>query len=416
MNRGRYQLVFSRARGCLVAVGEGARRAGKRASGQASRASVALAALLLSAAHAQIVADPAAPGPQRATVLAAPNGVPLVNITTPSAAGVSRNTWRQFDVGAPGAILNNSRTDTPTQLGGWVQGNPWLAAGSARVILNEVNSAHPSHLNGWVEVAGQRAEVVIANPAGIQVNGASFINASAVTLTTGAPVFHAGELDAYRVQGGQVTIEGGGLDTRGAEATAILARAVQVNAGLWAHRLQVVTGTHTVAASDHTVAARDHTVAAAATPTGDTPAFALDVAQIGGMYAGHIHLVGTEVGLGVNIATHGDIRIQAGNDMAARAASVQAGGDLSVQAGQDITLQAGRARSHSESSLYLNVSLQAAQEHHRETSLQDGKSASLGVAIGASGMNANASASRSKGAGHPRRDLGHRRQSQRSHR
>jgi hypothetical protein len=103
MNRGRYQLVFSRARGCLVAVGEGARRAGKRASGQASRASVALAALLLSAAHAQIVADPAAPCPQRATVLAAPNGVPLVNITTPSAAGVSRNTWRQFDVGAPGA-------------------------------------------------------------------------------------------------------------------------------------------------------------------------------------------------------------------------------------------------------------------------------------------------------------------------
>ena len=38
----------------------------------------------------------------------------------------------------------HSRTDTPTQLGGWVQGNPWLAAGGARVILNEVNSANPS--------------------------------------------------------------------------------------------------------------------------------------------------------------------------------------------------------------------------------------------------------------------------------
>jgi filamentous hemagglutinin len=271
-------------------------------------------------------------------VLAAPNGVPLVNITTPSAAGVSRNTWRQFDVGAPGAILNNSRTDTPTQLGGWVQGNPWLAAGSARVILNEVNSAHPSHLNGWVEVAGQRAEVVIANPAGIQVNGAGFINASAVTLTTGAPVFHAGELDAYRVQGGQVTIEGGGLDTRGAEATAILARAVQVNAGLWAHRLQVVTGTHTVAASDHTVAARDHTVAAAATPTGDTPAFALDVAQIGGMYAGHIHLVGTEVGLGVN--NRGLIAADAGQ------LSLAVNGQLTnhgaLLAAQDMDLRADR--------------------------------------------------------------------------
>ena len=58
--------------------------------------------------HAQIIADPTAPGTQRPTVLTAPNGVPLVNIQTPSAAGVSRNTYRQFDVQQQGAILNNS--------------------------------------------------------------------------------------------------------------------------------------------------------------------------------------------------------------------------------------------------------------------------------------------------------------------
>jgi hypothetical protein len=33
-------------------------------------------------------------------------------------------------------------------------------------------------------VAGRRAEVIIANPAGIQVNGGGFINAAGVTLTT----------------------------------------------------------------------------------------------------------------------------------------------------------------------------------------------------------------------------------------
>ena len=75
-------------------------------------------------ALAQIRSDPSAPGNQRPTVLLAPNGVPLVNIQTPSAAGVSRNTYSQFDVQPNGAILNNSRTDTATQLGGWVQGNP----------------------------------------------------------------------------------------------------------------------------------------------------------------------------------------------------------------------------------------------------------------------------------------------------
>ena len=93
-------------------------------------------------ALAQIRSDPSAPGNQRPTVLLAPNGVPLVNIQTPSAAGVSRNTYSQFDVQPNGAILNNSRTDTASQLGGWVQGNPWLATGSARVILNEVNSSN----------------------------------------------------------------------------------------------------------------------------------------------------------------------------------------------------------------------------------------------------------------------------------
>ncbi len=104
--------------------------------------------------------------------------MPLVNIQTPSAAGVSRNTYEQFDVQTQGVILNNSRTNVATQLGGWVQGNPWLARGTARVILNEVISANPSQLMGYVEVAGSSAQVVIANPAGVTCNGCGFINAS----------------------------------------------------------------------------------------------------------------------------------------------------------------------------------------------------------------------------------------------
>lgn len=293
MNRHSYRLVFNRARGALVAVGEGVRSVCKSASGGGARSLVAATLALAGASQAQIVADPNSPGNQRPTVLTAPNGTPLVNIQTPSAAGVSRNTYRQFDVNANGAILNNSRTDAPTQLGGWVQGNPWLAGGSARVILNEVNSTHPSQLKGWVEVAGQRAEVVIANPAGIQVNGAGFINASGVTLTTGAPVFNGSSLDAYRVQGGRVLITGNGLDTRDVDVTTILARAVELNAGLWAKHLKMVTGANTVDAATQAPTG-------AAAPTGPAPTFALDVAQIGGMYAGQIHLIGTEAGLGVN--------------------------------------------------------------------------------------------------------------------
>jgi filamentous hemagglutinin len=78
----------------------------------------------LAQSDARIISDPNAPGRERPTMVTAPNGVPMVNITTPSAAGVSRNRYSQFDVGREGVILNNARGQVQTQLGGWVQGNP----------------------------------------------------------------------------------------------------------------------------------------------------------------------------------------------------------------------------------------------------------------------------------------------------
>ncbi len=286
---------------------------------------------LLPLAQAQIVPDMRAPASQRATVLTTGSAnTPLVNIQTPSAAGVSRNTYSQFDVNGNGVVLNNSRTNTATQTGGWVQGNPWLATGGAKVILNEVNSANPSQLRGAIEVAGQRAEVVIANPAGIHVDGAGFINTSRATLTTGTPIVNAangGSLDGYRVQGGIISFNGAGLDARSTDSTAILARAVQVNAGIWAQQLSVVTGANEVRADS-----------SAATPTNATdaaPAFALDVAAIGGMYAGKITLVGTEAGLGVRNA--GALQAHAGdlvldhNGWLSNSGSVYASGHTTLQ-------------------------------------------------------------------------------------
>lgn len=367
MNKNRHRIVFNAARGQHMAVAETASSAGAgSASGDTRSPGSALSPLgdvdickpsrlrqlalhpltlsiglvlalgfsLYTSAHAQIVADPSAPGNQRPTVLPAGNGVPVVNIQTPSAAGVSRNTYSQFDVQANGAILNNSRTNTGTQLGGHIAGNPWLATGETRVILNEVRSSNPSHLNGYIEVAGRRAEVIIANPAGIQVNGGGFINAAGVTLTTGTPVMNSGQLESFRVGGGKVRIDGLGLDTSTADYTAILARAMEVNAGLWAKDLTVVTGTNEVKALASGLAARADKIAA--TGTDPTPSFMLDVAALGGMYAGKIHLVGTEAGLGVNnrgslIAQEGEWVLKADGSLI-NTGKLQAKGDLSIEA------------------------------------------------------------------------------------
>lgn len=313
MNKSLYRIVFNRARGLLMAVAEDVCSAGKAFNtSRAPSAPLAVVAnaiatvrplsfaILLAmgsvslAVQAQIVADPSAAGNQRPTVLNAANGVPLVNIQTPSAAGVSRNTYSQFDVGQQGAILNNARNSAQTQLGGWVQGNPWLAAGSARVILNEVNSSDPSRLRGYVEVAGARAQVVIANPAGISCDGCGFINANRATLTTGTPILNGGSLDGYRVQRGTVSVTGEGLDVSRTDYADIIARSVWANAGIWASTLKVTTGSNTVNA--------EHTHATAIAATSPASAYGLDVAHLGGMYAGKITLVGTESGVGVRNA------------------------------------------------------------------------------------------------------------------
>ncbi|GHC68312.1 hypothetical protein GCM10007320_00560 [Pseudorhodoferax aquiterrae] len=331
MNKHLHRIVFNAARGVRMAVQETARSAGKAASGTTTLAATVLATLATGPAMGQIAADPNAPGSLRPTVLAAPSGAALVNIQTPSAAGVSRNLYRQFDVGPQGAVLNNSRTAAQTQLAGQVAGNPWLARGPARVILNEVNSADPSRLRGYVEVAGQRAEVVIANPSGIQVDGAGFINTSRATLTTGTPQFGAGgTLDGFLVRGGTIVIEGAGLDAASTDYVAILSRALRVNAGIWASELKAVAGADGVSSA-----------------SGSTPAFALDVSALGGMYAGKITLVGTGAGVGVRNAGHIGAGAGAGGLVVTAAGRLEntgtlEGGRVELASGEDVHNRGGR--------------------------------------------------------------------------
>jgi len=271
-----------------------------------------------------------------------------VNIQTPSAAGVSLNQYRQFDTGDAGTVLNNSRVNVQTQSAGWVAANPWLATGSARVIVNQVNSQNPSQLRGTLEVAGQRAEVIIANPAGLQVNGATFLNASRTVLTSGTPVINGGSLDGYRVSGGQVSIGGNGLDTSASDYTAILARSVEANAGIWAQQLQVGTGSQAYAA--------DGSGQGALATSGPAPAFALDVAALGGMYAGKIVLVGTEHGLGVRnagklVAGAGGLRLQADGQL------LNSGTLAATDAAADVQLQIGAVSNNGTLSSVRNLEL-----------------------------------------------------------
>ena len=113
---------------------------------------------------------------QHTSVESAVNGTPVVNIARPNTHGVSHNTYIQFNVPTQGTILNNAGKEVKTQLAGYIYGNENVRDGSASLILNEVSGTNRSRLHGYLEVAGQSADVIVANPNGVTVNGAGFIN------------------------------------------------------------------------------------------------------------------------------------------------------------------------------------------------------------------------------------------------
>ena len=333
MNKRHYKVIFSRVLNQLVVVSELAKSQGKAQSENVSpeqektglfstalslnpiHFSLMLAlgfVFLAPSAHAEdmaIRADKSAPGNQQPTVLQTGNGLPQVNIQTPSAGGVSRNQYSQFDVTEKGAVLNNARKAAQTQMAGWVQGNPNLARGEAKVILNEVNSANPSRLKGYVEVAGKKADVVIANPSGIQCDGCGVINAGRTTLTTGKAEVENGELKGYRVKGGKVTVGQKGMDNSQSDYTDIIAEKAELKGGVWSKKgIKVTTGKNNVDRTNDSVVYvgdknTDKTDRTSDTQ-GENQSYSVDVSQLGGMYAEKIHLVDNGQGLGVRNAGH----------------------------------------------------------------------------------------------------------------
>lgn len=315
-------------------------------------------ALIVPAAAADIQADKSAPKSQQPVILQTGNGLPQVNIQTPTAHGVSVNQYRRFDVDTRGTILNNSHKSVSTRQAGWIQGNPFLARGEARVIVNQINSSDPSRLEGYIEIASRRAEVVMANPAGIRVDGGGFINSAGATLTTGRPILADGRFDGLDIGSGRIEIGAQGLDGRDADYTRILSRAAKIDGGIWGQDIQVI------AAGGQTDAAGSvKTPSAAGNPpsAGGTPVFAIDTGALGGMYAGKITLIAADAGSGIRnagkiYAGAGGVTLSADGQLAnSGTVAAQDGGALRLNAGQ--TDNSGTLYAHGTSSIDSKSSL-----------------------------------------------------------
>lgn len=112
-------------------------------------------------------------------------GVPVWHVARPNESGLSQNDIHQFDVGPNGLIMNNSLEITESKMGGWVEANPHLTDRAAHTIVIQVTGPNPSCITGMMELVGSEADVIIANPNGLWINGGSFIHFPTLTLTTG---------------------------------------------------------------------------------------------------------------------------------------------------------------------------------------------------------------------------------------
>lgn len=272
--------------------------------------------------YASIVSDKAASSANQASVRTSPNGVPLIDIVAPNQPGISHNKYSDFNVGESGVVLNNSVDIGRSDLGGLQPANSNLVnSGPAKLIINEVTSSKVSNLDGFVEVHGPAADVIFANPNGVNINGAGFVNIPKVVITTGVPEFDgSGAYLGLNIDGGVVEIGSRGLNAEASSAE-ILSRAIKVNGDISAKSLKLVTGrNHYDSLSDKITPKPDD--------GSERPTLALDASELGSMYAGRIYLIGTEEGVGVHVAA--DLVSSVGDLVASNTGSVELSGDVAV--------------------------------------------------------------------------------------
>ncbi|WP_347558104.1 filamentous hemagglutinin N-terminal domain-containing protein [Robbsia sp. KACC 23696] len=306
-----------------------------------------------SAYAAGIIVD----GSTATTVSTASNGRQTVSIA-PATYGVSRNNYTSFNVGTAGVALNNNGIN-------------------ARTIVNQVTSTNPSLIAGDVTVLGPRANVVLANPNGITVNGGSFVNTGRVALTTGQVSFNdVTGTDGSVIQRNIVLDTQSGTIVVGPQGLAsaligvdLIAKQIQVNGPLAntftsnTASARIIGGTSSVTLDTSlspTDNANDWLSLNTTTPSATRNAsngFAIDITAAGSLSSGRIELIVTDKGPGVRSAgvmnaTYGDFTISSTGTVEMQGATMTAAAGIGVT-GADVMLSNG---SHGQTVIASNSS------------------------------------------------------------
>lgn len=266
------------------------------------------------------------------TVSTAANGQQTVNIA-PAFSGVSQNTYSSFNVSAAGATLNNVGIN-------------------ARTIVNQVTSTNPSLIEGQIAVTGSRANVILANPNGITVNGGSFVNAGHVALSTGQVSFNDLQIApgifqrnvVLNTTGGAIVIGPQGLSSALVDLD-LIAKNIQINGPVTNTFTSATAVTRAIAGSSEVtlntgLSPSDNANDWLTMQTGQTAAtansFALDISAAGSLTSGRVEIIVTDKGPGVRSAgpleaSLGDFTLTSNGSVQISNTTVTAAGNASLQ-------------------------------------------------------------------------------------
>ncbi|AVE03785.1 filamentous hemagglutinin [Pseudomonas palleroniana] len=290
----------------------------------------------------------AATGPGGTPQIQSQNGVPVINIVAPTGSGLSHNQFLDYNVAQSGVVLNNALAQGGSVLAGKLGANPQFQGQAASVILNEVVSRNASSIGGAQEIFGRPADYVLANPNGITVNGASFINTPNASLVVGRPDVVGGSLRGVNTQDatGNLSIRGSGLSNDGGSLN-LLAPQIDSTGNLRARDdLKLTVGRNVV----------DYPSGEIHTATAADAAQRIDASLFGAMQAGRINIVSTAEGAGVrvgsgklegrsgvSVSSAGDVDISGqvtDNVAKAQRAGVASDGDVNLHAKRDLHVAA----------------------------------------------------------------------------
>ncbi len=244
-----------------------------------------------------IVVDSNADKRYQANITETRNKIDQVDIVAPSSSGTSHNKFLDYNVSEKGVILNNSAKEITTTLGGIISKNNNLNGREADLIITEVTGNKLSNILGYTEIAGKKADYILANPNGINVNGAGFLNTRDVTLTTGSILNDP--LLKFKIRKGLIEVGEKGVNTEGVDYFSLISKTVKISGAISSANKKNPKEVKIIAGSnDFNYATKEAT---GILNEAEENLVGIDTGELGGIIANKITLISNDKGVGVNV-------------------------------------------------------------------------------------------------------------------